>query len=65
MQQFLPHQARASRRTELALALADGTPWRVLMSPGIERFIGHYPRVAGFGADGAVLSYRPAGIAAA
>jgi hypothetical protein len=58
MRQFLPHQIRATRRVELALLAADGTPWRVLMSPGTERFIGAYPRVEGLTAEGPLLCYQ-------
>jgi hypothetical protein len=61
MRQLLPHQTRASGQTELALVLVDGTPWRLTMSKGCERFIGYYPRLAGFEGDGAVLSYRRVG----
>jgi hypothetical protein len=63
MSQFLPHETRASQRIELSLALVDGTPWRVLMSPGTERFIGHYPRLPGFEGEGPVLSYHRVGAA--
>ena len=48
-------------RTELVLRLADGAPWRLTLSVGCERFIGHYPRLEGIEADGPVLSYRPVG----
>jgi hypothetical protein len=63
MRHFLPPRTNASQGTELALVLADGTSWRILMSHGTERFIGHYSRVAGFEAEGPVLSYRDVGIA--
>ena len=49
-----------SPRTELVLRLADGSPWRLTMSAGCERFVGFYPRIPGIEGDGAVLSYRPA-----
>ena len=44
-------------RIELVLRLADGSPWRLSLSAGIERFIGRYPRIDGFGDDGALLSF--------
>ena len=58
MRQFLPNPSGARRRTELVLHLADGTPWRLLMSPGTERFIGAYPRIGGMEGGGPLLSFR-------
>lgn len=46
---------------ELVLRLPDGRPWAVRFSPGIERFIGFYPRLDAIDADGPLLSYRSAG----
>jgi hypothetical protein len=43
---------------ELVLRLADGTPWRLSMSPGMECFIGSYPRVDGIDCGGPLLSFR-------
>ncbi|HEX8062900.1 MAG TPA: hypothetical protein VF535_06760 [Allosphingosinicella sp.] len=43
---------------ELELRLEDGSPWRLTVSPGIERFIGYYPLVDGLNADGALLRFR-------
>lgn len=48
-------------RMELVLRLGDGTPWRLTMSAGCERFVGFYPRIDGIEADDAVLSYRAVG----
>jgi hypothetical protein len=48
------------RRLELVLRLGDGSPWRLTVSPGMERFIGHYPRVDGFGGDGPLLRFEVA-----
>ena len=45
-------------RLELALRRPDGEPWSLTVSPGIERFIGHYPRLEGFACAGPVLTYR-------
>jgi hypothetical protein len=45
-------------RVELVLRLADGSPWRLTLSAGSERFIGYYPRLDSFDAGGPLLSYR-------
>lgn len=47
-------------RVELLLWQADGRPWSVTFSAGIERFIGAYPRLDGVGAGGPLLEYRAA-----
>lgn len=39
-------------RVALLLRLADGEPWRVTFSAGIERFIGQYPLLGGIMSDG-------------
>ncbi|MDB5694003.1 MAG: hypothetical protein JWO81_3066 [Alphaproteobacteria bacterium] len=46
---------------ELALRDAEGAPWVLSLSPGMERFIGAYARINGFGGDGPLLLFRPAG----
>ncbi len=56
MRNFIPDAVVRSARTELRLRLADGSPWILQMSPGTERFIGHYPRLPGIEADGPVLT---------
>lgn len=43
---------------ELELRLEDGRPWRLIVSPGMERFIGYYPLVDGLDAGGALLRFR-------
>jgi hypothetical protein len=43
-------------RLELVL-LADGSPWRLTLSAGMERFIGYYPRVDGLDAGGPLLRF--------
>jgi hypothetical protein len=58
MRNFIHSRPFVAPRTEVVLRLPDGSPWRLTMSKGCERFIGHYPRLAGIEADGAVLSYR-------
>lgn len=45
---------------ELALRLEDGSPWRLTVSAGIERFIGHYPLVDGLDAGGPLLRFHAA-----
>ena len=45
-------------RIELVLRRSDGSPWRLTVSRGMERFIGHYPRVDGIDAGGPLLSFR-------
>lgn len=54
---FLPAEADPSR-VELVLRLEDGSPWRLTVSTGMERFIGYYPRVDGLDAGGPLLSFR-------
>jgi hypothetical protein len=44
-------------RLELELRLEDGSPWRLTVSAGVERFIGHYPLVDGLGAGGPLLRF--------
>lgn len=34
---------------ELVLRNEDGSPWVLRVSPGVERFIGYYSRLDGFG----------------
>ena len=50
--------AAEAPRVELLLRLPDGAPWRLSLSAGLERFIGHYPRLEGFRAAGPLLEYR-------
>ena len=45
-------------RLELVLRAADGCPWTLSVSAGMERFIGHYPRVEGIDPDGPLLRFR-------
>ena len=47
-------------RLELVLRLEDGSPWRLTVSPGVERFVGRFPMVEGLGADGPLLRFRAA-----
>jgi len=45
-------------RVELALRDREGEPWLLTLSAGTERFIGAYPRLPGFEADGGLLAFR-------
>jgi hypothetical protein len=47
-------------RVELELRLADGSPWRLSLAGGMERFIGYYPRLEGIDGGGPLLRYRVA-----
>jgi hypothetical protein len=47
-------------RTELVLADREGRPWRLSLSPGMDRFIGHYPRLPELAAAGPLLTYEAA-----
>ena len=46
---------------ELELRLTDGSPWRLTISPGIERFIGYYPLVDGLDSGDSLLRFRAIG----
>ena len=51
-------------RVELLLTRPDGSPWTLTVSPGVERFIGYYPRLEGFACAGPLIEYhkvQPAG----
>lgn len=50
--------ADAGRRLELVLYTADREAWTLTLSPGMERFIGHYPRVDGIDSGAPLLAYR-------
>jgi hypothetical protein len=60
MQHFIPHATVRAPRSELWLRQPDGSPWVLRVTPGVERFIGHYPRLPGIVTDGPLLSYRTA-----
>ena len=46
---------------ELVLRLEDGSPWRLTVSAGMERFIGAYPLVDGLHPAGPLLRFRAVG----
>ena len=45
-------------KVELLLTRRDGTPWTLTISAGVQRFIGHYPRIRGIEFEGSLLKYR-------
>jgi hypothetical protein len=46
---------------ELTLRTEEGEPWVLRLSPGMERFIGCYARIAGFAAfEDRLLRFNPA-----
>lgn len=45
-------------QVELVLYRADGTPWTLSMSAGVERFVGRFPRLPRLLIDGPLLQYR-------
>jgi Protein of unknown function (DUF5818) len=56
--------AAAHSPVQLMLKTPAGARWALTLSQGMERFIGHYPRVAGLGSGGPLLRYeriRPPG----
>lgn len=57
---FLPAVAGPGR-LELLLRLADGSPWRLTVSRGMERFIGPYPRLDGIDSGGPLLRFAAVG----
>jgi|GEM_PF-3014325 len=57
---FLLRSGFDKPRLELVLRLDDGTPWRLIVSTGMERFIGPYPRVDGIHAGGPLLRFEVA-----
>jgi hypothetical protein len=51
--------ARPDPKVQLLLRTPGGDRWQLALSPGMERFIGHYPRVPGLGSGGPLLRYEP------
>jgi hypothetical protein len=47
----------AGHRLELVLYLPDRRPWPLTLSPGMERFVGYYPRVEGIESGTQLLEY--------
>ncbi len=56
-----PAPALSTPRVQLMLRTTDGRRWGVTFSEGMERFIGHYPRVPGLHSESPILDYRPVG----
>ena len=52
---------RHAPKIQLMLRTREGRGWELSLSEGMERFIGHYPRVAGLGSGGPLLCYEPVG----
>jgi hypothetical protein len=53
--------AAARGRIELVLRCEDGRDWTLTFSPGMEQFIGYYPRICGIApSDGSLLAFRAA-----
>lgn len=55
--------SRLSPKIRLNLRMPDGGPWDLILSAGMERFIGHYSQVAGLSAEGPLLEYQAVGCA--
>jgi hypothetical protein len=57
-----PFFAAAARgRIELVLRCEDGSDWTLTFSPGMEQFIGPYPRICGIASsEGTLLAFRTA-----
>ena len=45
-------------KIQLLLKSPGGCRWSLTVSQGMERFIGHYPRVPGLGSGGPLLRYE-------
>ena len=56
-----PLQARQSTRLRLNLQAPDGAPWDLVVSAGMERFIGRYSQVPGLSSGRPLLEYQPVG----
>ncbi|HEU0134944.1 MAG TPA: hypothetical protein VFR28_08980 [Allosphingosinicella sp.] len=52
-----PPASASVGRVDLVLRLPEGEPWVVSFSPGIERFIGHYPRFEAIAPEGTLLTF--------
>jgi hypothetical protein len=53
--------AAARGRIELVLRCEDGNDWTLSFSPGMEQFIGYYPRICGIACpEGPLLAFRTA-----
>lgn len=49
---------RKASKIQLMLRTPEGDRWGLTLSQGMERFIGHYPRVPGLGCGGPLLRYQ-------
>lgn len=65
------HHMRAERRLplrqppklRLSLRTPDGAGWDLVVSAGMERFIGPYPKLPGLRSGTPLLEYQPVGCA--
>ena len=55
--------SRTDSKTRLRLRTPDGDRWDLIVSDGVERFIGHYSQVPGLGSGDRLLEYQPVGCA--
>jgi hypothetical protein len=56
-----PFRFSKAAALELVLRDGDGAPWVLRLSSGMEKFIGAYPRLDGFGGEAPLLVFRRAG----
>lgn len=61
MRANLPLPSRRSSKIRLSLRAPDGGAWELIVSAGMERFIGHYSQVPGLGSNSSLLEYQPVG----
>jgi hypothetical protein len=58
-----PLPSSQSAKIRLNLLTPDGGAWKLTLSVGMERFIGHYSQVPGLGSSSPLLDYQPVGCA--
>lgn len=58
-----PLPTRQSQKLRLSLRTPEGAGWDLVVSAGMERFIGPYSKVPGLSSGEAVLDYQPVGCA--
>jgi hypothetical protein len=56
----VPSGVAPGQSVELVLNSAEGEPWTLRMSPGIEQFVGWYPRLGGIDPGGPLMVFREA-----
>jgi hypothetical protein len=50
--------ATSGESLSLSLATPDGGEWRLNLSPGMDRFVGHYARLPGIAPPGGLIDYK-------